>query len=516
MSYKIDSLILGSIEYRGNFSAVGCPAQVLDNDFSSVAIRCRIQTAQARANSSFESQSSNPEEAVAEYKRRYQRSPPRGFNEWVEFALSHQSKVIDDFDQIDRDLEPYRTPEGRRVFQLLNERKTDWPGTRRVKIDNGVMSTSAWYMYNDQWLGLVEPFVKALPDSVFYMSVIDEPRILSKPGPPPDQISFGDHSGKSIEALVKDSCAQLPREMTRRISYEKDVCQFSEPGKLHGLISSPDTFQYTHSLAPILSFGRMSAFRDILIPCPCYVSHPIPKEDNIPFLDKRPGLYWRGSSTGGRASRFNWEFGHRERFVTFIQSLKDAASVIKASQFFGHWKPDVRDQKKIDLFSHGLDVHMGAYIQCDNEACKDMERIMGPSDIEPEDTALNYRYLYDIDGNSMSTRFYRLLSQHAVVLKQSWFQEWHDDRLVPWVHFVPVTMGMEELPALMDFLVNDPEGERLSSEIAQSGSTWSRQVLRPIDMSIYIYRLLLEMAELYGSEDSFKGSNELMTNDEQE
>ncbi|KAJ5588014.1 glycosyl transferase family 90 domain-containing protein [Penicillium hispanicum] len=118
-----------------------------------------------------------------------------------------------------------------------------------------------------------------------------------------------------------------------------------------------------------------------------------------------------------------------------------------------------------------------------------------------EDTKNATDISFDLDGNSMSTRFHRLLSRQAVVLKQTWFQEWHDDRLVPWAHYIPVTMSMEELPALMDFLVNDPVGERLSEEIAQAGNTWSRRVLREIDMSIYIYRLLLELGEVYGSID---------------
>jgi hypothetical protein len=60
---------------------------------------------------------------------------------------------------------------------------------------------------------------------------------------------------------------------------------------------------------------------------------------------------------------------------------------------------------------------------------------------------------------------------------------------------------MEELPSLMDFLINSREGERLSANIAQAGYDWSRLVLREIDMSLYVYRLLLELAEIYGPVD---------------
>ncbi|KAJ5995859.1 hypothetical protein N7481_002836 [Penicillium waksmanii] len=58
-------------------------------------------------------------------------------------------------------------------------------------------------------------------------------------------------------------------------------------------------------------------------------------------------------------------------------------------------------------------------------------------------------------------------------------------------------MEMKGLP----LLINDPEGERLSAEIAEAGYTWSKQVPRKIDISIYLYRLFIELADLYGPID---------------
>lgn len=482
-----------------------CPTSITETDDSPSSFRCRILAAQHQAKSALKAQSSTPEQAIIEYKRRYKRDPPKGFHQWVQFALQHDSKVIDDFDQIDRDLEYYRTPEARRSFEALNAQKENWRHTRRITIFDGTMNRSDPYLYDHLLPSLIEPFIHELPtNSMLYMSTIDEPRILSKSGEQPAEIQFTERPGRSIENLVKDSCSQIPRELTSRLGHEKDVCQFPEPGKLHALISSPSSFSYTHSPVPILSFGRMSSFRDILIPCPCYAAHPLLEDDEVPFLDKAPGLYWRGSSTGGQAKRFNWRFGHRQRFVAFIHALQNAANVLDASRHFGFKSKDF-NRKRVTLFKDMFDVQMGRYHQCefdgDRTACEDMERVLGPSNYEPEDTSLIYRYLFDLDGNSMSTRFYRLLSRRAVVLKQTWFQEWHDDRLIPWAHYIPVTMEMEELPALMDFLINDPAGERLSAEIAEAGYTWSKQVLRKIDISIYLYRLFIELADLYGPVD---------------
>ncbi|KAL5366716.1 hypothetical protein BJX96DRAFT_170167 [Aspergillus floccosus] len=470
-----------------------------DRDYSPEAIKRRIQAAQLKSKVLIKNQSRTPEQAVAEYKHRYHREPPKGFSEWVQFALDHDSKVIDDFDQIDRDLAPYRTAEAQQVFQHIHEQRGDWQHTRRVVIRNGEMNTSQGYMYDAYWERLFAPFLHALPNITFFMSTIDEPRLLSKPGSRPDRIEFHEKSGQPIEALVKDSCTEVPSELRRHIDEEKDVCKFSEPAKLHGLIESPATMSYTHSLIPLLSFGKMTAFRDILIPCPCYVGHSLFEPDTLSFWDKNPIIYWRGSSTGSRASRLSWKQGHRQRFVSFVHSLQNAAKILDACRYFGG-NIHAPEDKQIMLFKDVFDVHMGRYLQCDHDGdetpCKNMELELGTPLFEPEDTSRYYRYLFDLDGNSMSTRFYRLLSQQAVVLKQTWFEEWHDDRIIPWAHYIPVSMKMAELPALINFLINDPEGEQLSAEVAHAGSEWSHQALREIDMSIYIYRLLLELAEL--------------------
>jgi hypothetical protein len=46
-------------------------------------------------------------QAVEEYKRRYGRNPPKGFDEWFKFAKENGVKIIDEYDQLVRDLEPF-------------------------------------------------------------------------------------------------------------------------------------------------------------------------------------------------------------------------------------------------------------------------------------------------------------------------------------------------------------------------------------------------------------------------
>jgi len=379
----------------------------------------------------------------------------------------------------------------------------DWNHMLRITFQNGEMTQpeGQTYIYEGPLADLVAPFVNAIPNgSVFYVNTIDEPRILSQAGPVSMDLAMTDSAGQNIEDLVVESCKQLPQELTGRLGREKDVCQYEDPSSIHGFLASPDTFTYTHSLPPILSIGRISAFRDILIPCPCYFNHPILETDPTSFEEKRPALYWRGSTTGLRNLKTTWRSGHRQRFVAFAQSLQRTAADLLNMRFLGG-SIATKDKQRASFFKSLFDVGFGSYLQCgDDSVCSEMESLLGHPFHEEEDISLDYQYVYDIDGNSMSTRFYRLMSRNSVVLKQTLFQEWHDDRLVPWVHYVPVTMEMEELPALMTFLVMDPRGRQLSREIAEEGARWSRQVLRTEDMSVYVYRLLLELADIYSPE----------------
>ena len=52
-------------------------------------------------------QSTTLKKAVAEYKRRYGRDPPKGFDQWWDFAQRNNVKIIDDYDTLYEDLGPF-------------------------------------------------------------------------------------------------------------------------------------------------------------------------------------------------------------------------------------------------------------------------------------------------------------------------------------------------------------------------------------------------------------------------
>ena len=127
-----------------------------------------------------------------------------------------------------------------------------------------------------------------------------------------------------------------------------------------------------------------------------------------------------------------------------------------------------------------------------------MGRVTGDRDDETK--AYEYKFLFDVDGMGRTERFYRLLGTKSTILKQTMHTEWHEDRLVPWVHFVPISLGMSELPETLRFLANTEKGQKISQEIAEAGRNWQRAALREKDMELAFLRILLEYGRLYGNE----------------
>lgn len=115
---------------------------------------------------------------------------------------------------------------------------------------------------------------------------------------------------------------------------------------------------------------------------------------------------------------------------------------------------------------------------------------------EPHLEHTNHRLVIDVDGQASTDRYYQLLASKSAVLKQTMFSEWHDDRLIPWVHYVPISMSMEELPEVVRWLAQEEKGQLVAKQIADQGRDWVAKSLRPVDMRLYVFRLLLEWGRL--------------------
>ncbi|KAK9448980.1 uncharacterized protein V1518DRAFT_373999 [Limtongia smithiae] len=149
-------------------------------------------------------------------------------------------------------------------------------------------------------------------------------------------------------------------------------------------------------------------------------------------------------------------------------------------------------------YKEHVDARFSALTQCDDDAdCAAQFAFFGPPDVSMPKTSFQdtwqHKFLLDLDGNAYSVRYYAFLRSRSLVVKQTLFREWHDERLVPWVHYVPLSLDLKEgFESLRFYLENDVSAKF----VADQSRKWARKVLRKEDMSIYFFRLLLEYARV--------------------
>ncbi|KAF2225533.1 hypothetical protein BDZ85DRAFT_257651 [Elsinoe ampelina] len=481
-------------------------------------------------------QSKTLEEAVTEYKRRYRRNPPPGFDKWYEYAVKHESVIIDEFDMINEAMEPFwaQSPS---TIRAVSQKASSGYALWTFSIHNGHAISGEYNWMGDRIKDALGDAVHDIPNLEILMNPLDEPRILLSKFPPTDEVRWNDQSFQSAYPFVSEPCSHLPTPKTGTIpdksietyslpfitssSSAQDICTNPAFANNHGFLIAPNSLMITDSPVPILSQAAPSTFSDILYPSMWYWDHIISDLDEYDpeWDDKRNKVYWAGSTTGGynrnnTAASPAWS-SHRHRFVKMTRQIGEGVysfltrsnvdkningSVTTAPGEKTGW---IRYESE-EVLAQLYDTKFTRTVQCDKEECERMREYYQIT--QPEDGRLPFksRFLMDMDGNSFSGRFYSFLQSRGCPLKQTIFREWHDERLVPWVHYIPVSVGLEELPETVRYLALTTEGSSVAREVAGRGREWHGRVLRREDAAIYLYRLFLEYARVTtdGRDDS--------------
>ncbi|KAK8183043.1 glycosyl transferase family 90-domain-containing protein [Phyllosticta capitalensis] len=462
-------------------------------------------------------QSANITVATDEYKRRYGRSPPPGFDRWFDFARSQNSPIIDEFDMIHSMMEPFWKVNPERLRANVDT-ATSGDNVLSLKLRDGHFSAGSSHWLTTDFAGLLSSVAHDIPDFDAVFNPYDEPRVLMSSSEmdsnadESEKVEWYDGGRKSgnFEKMTAECDGRKMFQHTCRadvedfgmpfvhdISAAKDVCQHPEYRDQHGFLEQPDTLRVTTNAVPMFTQSKPSTFDDLLLPAPIYRrfyrEHMYDESQDVPWEEKHPTLYWAGSTTGSRQNDVtDWKKAHRQRFVAKAQHLQNSTQTFLTEAEPGVWKAF----NSTDVLSKLYDARFTAVIQCDSAACNSEKDYFHPSDRVQPSESLRSRFLFDLDGNAYSGRFYVLLRSHSAVLKQTIFQEWHDERLFPWVHYVPVSMSMDELPETMRFLALTDRGDAIAQRVAEQGREWRMKALREEDQIVYMYRLLLEYSRV--------------------
>ncbi|KAK4038195.1 glycosyltransferase [Parachaetomium inaequale] len=484
-----------------------------------------IRSAKADFERLLERQSKTYTAAVEEYQRRYGVAPPPGFKEWYEFAVANQSPIIDEFDIIYGSVSPFWKLSGKEVVQIMNDaHQTPSIDLWLCSFSGATAETHCSHPARgsdrhtgDMFNKLLGDLRGVLPDTKFLVNHLDEPRVLIPPSSSPDKTPFTltDLSERPTWDAVTKFCASQPHPrrpnpletvglpLVTDLNATLNLCIRPEYASTHGLFQAPPSFRIIEGLVPVLSTGAPSTMSDILFPSPAYIVEPQFRYNpavDPPWPDKSNHLYWTGSTTGAVASEGsnNWRAFHRQRFLALAQNLPPR-------QQHTYLREDPSSPGRVTTAQSGFlngrwyKVFPTRIFQCSppgGAACRQQRAYFRSLPWQDGDAALGAKLVFDLDGNGISGRFYKLLASRSLVMKQTLLREWHDERLVPWAHYVPVSVGMGEVPEVVGWFLGTGRGMEMAREVADGGAEWFGMGMREVDVKIYMWRLVLELARV--------------------
>lgn len=484
------------------------------------------------------------EEAVAEYRRRYKRSPPLGFDKWWDFVVEHNVQLPDEYDEIYHDLEAYWGLDPADIVDSLEELEVKdtvftlakTPSNSRLEI---VHSTFPETDHNsrkrmEEFIEMTEAYGGDLPPMRIVFSSYDNPSMhtdwrikhlaleAAKSGTtiPRSQLPPISEGGW-IQACAPDSPAwtnpptfpsfdhstltlsntSSPKSFIASHRSAMDPCQNPELLVTHSQFLSHREGPFPEQiLVPRFSHCGTLLHHDIRPPIPYGWTSGDDAEANgdVPWtrkVDER--LNWRGRTTGLYASPDTfWMHSQRQRLVTLTNTMEGNVSVLRVPVDASSPAGEVQQLRKARVNPAWTDVaFVEKAIACkeDTGTCKIMEDIFEFRKSQGRWEEGKYKFILDVDGNGWSGRFKRLITSNALVFKATVYPEWYTSRIAEWVHYVPIQVAYSDLyDALAFFRVHDDA----AAKIAAAGKKWSQQFWRKEDMSAYLYRLLLEYARV--------------------
>ncbi|GAA6001366.1 hypothetical protein JCM10207_006628 [Rhodosporidiobolus poonsookiae] len=501
-------------------------------------------------------QSQTLEQAVGEYVRRYGRRPPAGFDAWWRYAMENRVILVDEYDQIHSDLEPFFSlPPAelrRRAQALQDDPSLPWHAhSFGISVEDGRVGmmhgraegSNMGGQRTEDLLDMMGEFAGALPDLQVRLAEGDEPAVVVSGEAKARHLEYA-REGKllglsqSYEILEPSGFTAwdalcMPNSTARRaaqglataapsgpnlrsfVSIEHalamDVCEHPELRGLNG-ITAAWSGPRPHLLYPLFSFSKTTAHSDILLPALSNDYYVEVGRDPTWEQKKHNKFLWRGDTTGAYFARgTGWRQSQRARLVALANAKEGSTTLHIASRS----SDDALRRTTVptsSLTAHYFDVAFatGPPVQCSkkDQTCTLLQhelRFDRASTVRTPDQENQYKYVVDVDANYPSGKFKRHMSSRSLVLKSTIFPEWWTKRIMPWYHYVPLRSDYSDLTDIAAFFIGLPDGtgahDQVAKRLAQQGKKWADEHFREADMAAYMFRLYLEYARLLNRDE---------------
>nr|XP_037277396.1 O-glucosyltransferase rumi homolog [Rhipicephalus microplus] len=344
------------------------------------------------------------------------------------------------------------------------------------------------YLYNGRWSGYLQAINKSLEE---YVPCEEEDNECSCHAPViDDDLSPWSKTGISAELVERSKPRGVLYQVVNHKLYRSKECMFPFRclGVEHFILKIVDElpdvefvlntrdWPQTHRLVeslPVFSFSKTREYSDIMYPA---------------------WTFWAG---GPAISLYPTGIGRWDLQRDIIAKASNGAwtwEKKKALGFFRGSRTSAERDPLILLSRSKPELVDAQYTK--NQAWKSDQDTLGrpaAKEVRFEDHC-KYKYLFNFRGVAASFRLKHLFLCKSLVLHvgDEWLEFFYP-QLKPWVHYVPVSVDLNEVEKLLEFATENDEVVR---EIAERGYDFIWKHLRMEDVQCYWHKLLKKYASL--------------------
>ncbi|KAJ3354925.1 F-actin-capping protein subunit alpha [Entophlyctis luteolus] len=396
---------------------------------------------------------------AADYINTIGRCPPPNFDAWTEFAVENRcpTDFASDYGRLYRDIAPWLEAGTINPDTVTFPREQNEWNIQYINI--GVFENSS---FSFDPFSFLAPIAHILPSKrfVYMLSSIDYPVVL-----PSDPLGLESRYENPQDMLKRSSC--LNREYPAEV---RDA---------HGFFSHPWRFLVQNARMPVFSRAKLECFEDLLIPGDYHMQQARMLQDfadSVAWTQKRPVLFWRGSTTGGLlAEHTAWKTFHRTRLLD--------------------WHAEHATEGTESTVEFDIGIHAVTNAP-ELEFIERFVKIYPYKPFVPFGQIVKFKYLLVVDGNTWPGRLQWFLATNSVVLLAGIFKDYFMWRLEPWVHYIPVKLDFSDLEERLVWLKQNDEAAK---QIAQNAQRLVKPINRLSAMQCYTALAFLEYSNLYNN-----------------
>ncbi|KAJ3344329.1 capsule-associated protein CAP1 [Gonapodya sp. JEL0774] len=487
------------------------------------------------------------QEAIAYYKHTQKKNPPRLYEKWYEFAVSHRCNVLGyaELSKQLRHLPDKITPQMVAEASVLDKTTTlivrPIPGTDDPNADyhndawtdpNGrpLETPSYVFVYNYRqnellpwpWKEFLAPIAKYFPRNFrVVLNDLDEPRVHLPQGachadetpskhihgrawlpswflekfqpPPPIDTTTNNISNISLSHLTKTTPQTIDMARLAHLDLHNRV-QLTLPEDVadhHGYFFRPHTIpSNNNATVPVFSSAVLpGCYADMVVPL-IYALHSC--WDQVAVGDRGKADLPFANKTPVAMWRGRTTGGLTPENVTLWNHMhrhrlvKYSMDLAVNASAAAKLSPNAEPQL--------VDAKFMGYVQEANSAAtRALERVFGRIPFRntvPYKELFGFKYLIDTDGNSFSSRFHTFLREsRSLILRARAFVDWTDHWALPYVHYVPIRADWGDLLSAVRWAkAHDEE----AAKIAERGFELGRKGLRWEDAQCHMFAVMAE------------------------